>query len=117
VGYIGDVNPLPRNKPYITAQYAMAGEMLGMRLILTDSGSGAPSPPDPKFISTVRKALSRDTIYIYAGGVKNHKQAGDLIRAGAQGIHVGTAFENARKVSEKVRKFSEAMRKEGERFV
>ena len=57
VGWIGDVNPLPRKKPYITALYAMAGQMLGMRIILTDSGSGAPEPPDPAFVSHVKKFI------------------------------------------------------------
>jgi phosphoglycerol geranylgeranyltransferase len=117
VGWIGDVNPLPRSKPYIAAQYALAAEMLGMRVVLTDSGSGAPSPPDGSFISYVKKALSPETLYIYAGGVKNPDQAANIIKAGANGVHVGTAFENQRDVKDKVRKFSEAMRREGKKHL
>ena len=91
--------------------------MLGMRVVLTDSGSGAPSPPDGSFISYVKKALSPETLYIYAGGVKNPDQAANIIKAGANGVHVGTAFENQRDVKDKVRKFSEAMKREGKKLV
>lgn len=117
VGWVGDANPLPRDKPYLTAHYALAGEMLGMRVILTDSGSGAPSPPSSEFIKSVRSILNPETIYIYAGGVKNSEQAAEIIRAGAHGVHVGTVFENAANVRDKVKKFSQAMRAEGKKIV
>lgn len=113
VGWVGDVNPLPRSRPYIAAHYALAAEMLGMRVVLTDSGSGAPSPAPPEFVKYIRKVLHPDTIYVYAGGVKTAEQAADTIKAGADGIHVGTAFENKKEIRSKVGKFSKAMRAAG----
>ncbi len=117
VGYIGDANLLPRNKPYIAAQYALASEMLGMRVIITDSGSGAPSPPDPSFIAAVRKAISPETLYHYAGGVRTPEQAAGLVKAGANGVHVGTAFENLKDMKSRVKQFSDAMKSEGKKLI
>ena len=39
VGFVGDVNLVPRDKPQIAAAYAMAAELSGSRLVLTDAGS------------------------------------------------------------------------------
>jgi phosphoglycerol geranylgeranyltransferase len=38
VGWVGDVNMVPRAKPRIAAALACAGEMMGNRMILTDAG-------------------------------------------------------------------------------
>ncbi len=117
VGYIGDANLLPRNKPYIAAQYALAGEMMGMRIIVADSGSGPPTPYKPEFAAAVRKAISPDTLLHCAGGIRTPQQAAGLVKAGADGIHVGTAFENLRDMKSMVRRFSDAMKAEGKKRV
>ena len=41
VSYISNANPIPADKNEIAVCTAMAGEMLGMKLIYLDSGSGA----------------------------------------------------------------------------
>ena len=41
VSYISNTNPIPANKNDIAACTAMAGEMLGLKLIYMDAGSGA----------------------------------------------------------------------------
>jgi phosphoglycerol geranylgeranyltransferase len=117
VGYIGDANLLHRDKPYIAAQYALAGEMLGSRIILTDSGSGAPTPIDPSFAAIVRKALSPDTLYHCGGGIRTPEQAAELVKAGVNGIQVGTAFEGVTDMKTKVERFAHAMRAEGKKMV
>ncbi len=117
VGYIGDANLLPRNKPYIAAQYALAAEMMGMRIVLTDSGSGAPSPVDPAFARAVRSMISPETLYHYGGGVRTPEQAAGLVKAGANGIQIGTVFEKVSDLGTKVEKFSKAMRAEGKKLV
>lgn len=117
VGYIGDANLLPRNKPYIAAQYALAAEMMGMRIVVADSGSGPPTPYDPEFAGAIRKALSPETLLHCAGGIRTPEQAAGLVKAGANGIHVGTAFENVSDMKGKVEKFSKAMKAEGKKLI
>lgn len=110
VGWVSNANLVPRNKPELAAASALAAEYMGARIIITDSGSGPPDPAPPTLISTVRSAIT--VPYFYAGGVRQPEQAYELIKAGADGIHVGTAFE-AKKAGEKIKKMSEAIHKAG----
>ncbi len=91
VGWISNVNLIPRNRPDLAAATALAGEYMGAHFVVTDSGSGAPEPVSPEFISTVKSQLS--VPYFYGGGVRTPQQARDIIKAGADGIQIGTAFE------------------------
>jgi phosphoglycerol geranylgeranyltransferase len=111
VGWIGNANLVPRSRPDLAAATAFAGELMGARLIVTDSGSGAPSPAPTKMISAIRDLI--EVPYFYAGGVKTAEQAYEIIKAGADGIHVGTAFEIVDDVENKVKAMSEAIKKAG----
>ncbi len=113
-GWVGDANLVPRNDPEIAMACALAGEYLGAHFIITDSGSGAPTPAPPSLIKAVKSILSIP--YIYAGGVRTAEQAEQIVLAGADGIQVGTAIEHIKdldKVREKVEKMVKAMRKAG----
>jgi len=89
--YISQTFPLPYNKPEIAAATAMAGEMLGLKIIYLDGGSGAEKPVSPKMISAVRNSV--DIPIIIGGGIRNEEQAQEAYSAGADLIVVGTAFE------------------------
>ncbi len=116
VGWVGDARLLPRNKPYISAAAAMAGQFLGSRLIITDSGSGAPEPAPIEFIKAVASVCK--VPYFYAGGVRKIEQAKNVIRAGADGIQIGTAFESEKdKMRKKVEEFVKAIKEEGKRRI
>jgi phosphoglycerol geranylgeranyltransferase len=91
VGWISNANLIPRNRPDLAAATALAGEYVGARLIVTDSGSGSPLPAPLEMISAIKSQLT--VPYFYAGGCRSPKQARDIIRAGADGVQVGTAFE------------------------
>jgi phosphoglycerol geranylgeranyltransferase len=91
VGWISNANLVPRNRPDLAAATALAGEYVGARIVITDCGSGAPSPASTEMIRAVRSQI--DVPYFYAGGCKTIKQAKEIIKAGADGIHIGTAFE------------------------
>lgn len=107
VGWVGNANLVPRSRPDLAAACALAGQYMGARLIVTDSGSGAPSPAPLELISAVSKAV--DVPYFYAGGVKTAQQAGDIIKAGASGVQVGTAFEIDNNIFEKVSAMKKAV--------
>ncbi len=114
VGWLTNANLVPRSRPDLAAASALAGEYMGARLIVTDSGSGAPDPAPVQLVKAVSSVLTIP--YFYAGGVRQPEQAGDIIRAGADGIHIGTAFE-LNGDSEKIKKMVDAVKKAGKERV
>lgn len=103
VGWISNANLIPRNRPDLAAATALAGEYMGAHIVITDSGSGPPEPAPPELIFAVKSQLT--VPYIYGGGCKTAEQAKEIIKAGADGIQIGTAFEiedGYEKVREKI---------------
>jgi phosphoglycerol geranylgeranyltransferase len=93
VGYVGDVNLVPRGKPQIAAAHALACQFMGMKFVLTDSGSNpANGPIPPEFAKIVAGSIS--VPYIIGGGVRTPEQASSLVKAGADILQVGTALES-----------------------
>ena len=92
VSYISNTLPIPADKPQIAACTAMAGELLGMKLIYLDSGSGAKWPVNNRIIEAVRK--STELPIIVGGGISTPELAAEACRAGADIIVAGTAFES-----------------------
>ncbi len=92
-GYIGRARPLPLDKPEITTAYALAAEMLGMRYIYLEAGSGAPVHVPAEIIASVRKALSSSTMLIVGGGIRSPEAARRVVEAGADIVVTGTIVE------------------------
>jgi len=98
VGWVGDAKRIPRNKPKIAAAFGMAAECMGFRFFITDAGSNPESGHIPlDMVKAVRSSISIP--YIAAGGIRTPGQAKDVIKAGADIIQVGTAFEKQGSVS------------------
>ncbi|MDJ1484021.1 geranylgeranylglyceryl/heptaprenylglyceryl phosphate synthase [Cytophagaceae bacterium YF14B1] len=91
VSYISNTTPIPYDKPDVAACTAMAGEMLGMKLIYLDSGSGAQKTASPQMIATVRRSV--DVPVIVGGGITSAAQAVESLQAGADLIVVGNGIE------------------------
>lgn len=89
--YISHTLPVPHNKPEIAAATAIAGEMLGLKCVYMDGGSGADKPISEQMIAHVREAI--DLPLIIGGGIRNEEQAKAAYDAGADMIVIGTAFE------------------------
>ncbi len=89
--YISHTLPIPYNKPEIATATALAGEMLGLKCLYMDGGSGADRPISTAMIAQVREAVSLPLIV--GGGIRNEEQAKAAYAAGADLIVVGTAFE------------------------
>lgn len=90
-GWIGNARLLPRNKPKLTAAYALAAEMLGFKIIYLEAGSGSERIP-LEHIEMCSKILSIPIIV--GGGVLNKNNARGLVEAGADAIVMGTFLEN-----------------------
>jgi phosphoglycerol geranylgeranyltransferase len=91
VAYISNTTPIPEDKFSLAACTAMAGEMLGLRLIYLDAGSGAEREISQKMINTVRKSVG--VPLIVGGGINNSQKAMAAFEAGADLIVVGNALE------------------------
>lgn len=91
VSYISNTTPLPYDKPGVAACTAMAGEMLGLKLIYMDAGSGARRPVSPEMIAAVRACV--DTPIVVGGGINSVERAQAALQAGADVIVVGNGIE------------------------
>jgi putative glycerol-1-phosphate prenyltransferase len=91
VSYISNASPIPADKADIALCTAMAGEMLGMKTIYMDSGSGAKKAISEEMISAV--AASIDIPLIVGGGIRDAEKAYLNCKAGADVIVIGNAIE------------------------
>ncbi|SFC55059.1 putative glycerol-1-phosphate prenyltransferase [Flexibacter flexilis DSM 6793] len=91
VSYISNTTPIPYDKNSVAACTAMAGEMLGLKLMYLDAGSGAQKPVSARMIAAVTKAT--DTPLIVGGGITNAQAARSALEAGADVIVVGNGIE------------------------
>jgi putative glycerol-1-phosphate prenyltransferase len=91
VSYISNATPIPADKADIAFCTAMAGEMLGSKLIYMDAGSGARVPITESMISAVSKNI--DIPLIVGGGIRDAEKAYRNCKAGADLIVIGNAIE------------------------
>jgi len=89
--YMSNSLPLPRSKPGIAAATAMAAEMMGMKILYTDGGSGAELPVPLEIISSITESV--DIPLIVGGGLTSPSLVDAACNAGAKYIVVGTAIE------------------------
>jgi phosphoglycerol geranylgeranyltransferase len=93
VAYISNTTPIPEDKYSLAACTAMAGEMLGLKLIYLDAGSGAEREVNKKMISAVRKSVA--VPLIVGGGINTPEKAIQSLEAGADLIVIGNALEKS----------------------
>jgi putative glycerol-1-phosphate prenyltransferase len=91
VSYISNAAPVPADKNEIAMCTAMAGEMLGMKLIYMDAGSGAKKAITESMIQAVAKSI--EVPLIIGGGITEPEKAYLNCKAGADVIVVGNAIE------------------------
>jgi len=99
VSYMSNTTPIPHDKEQVAKCTALAGEMLGLKMIFMDGGSGALNPISTKMIRSVSKTI--DVPLIIGGGINSGKKAIENCKAGADIIVVGNAIEkNERLINE-----------------
>ncbi len=91
VSYISNAAPIPSDKTDIAFCTAIAGELLGMKLIYMDAGSGAKKPITEEMIAAVAQNISIPLIV--GGGIRDAEKAYLNCKAGADVIVVGNALE------------------------
>ncbi len=91
VEYMSNTSPIPGDKTDIAVATAMAGEMLGLKALYLEAGSGASHSVEPGMIEAIRKNISLPLIV--GGGIRSELRALELFHAGADMIVVGNAVE------------------------
>ena len=92
VEYMSNTRPIPAKKPEIAVATAMAGEMLGMKAIYLEAGSGAARTVGLDMIRAIRRKISLPMIV--GGGITSAESAREVYDAGADMIVVGTVLEH-----------------------
>ncbi len=83
--------PLSRANVQYIVDTAKAAELLGMKLIYLEGGSGARIPISEEIVSKVKNELNIPIIV--GGGIKNMQHLDNAYKWGADIVVVGTAFE------------------------
>jgi phosphoglycerol geranylgeranyltransferase len=91
VSYISNASPIPADKNEIAMCTAMAGEMLGMKVIYMDAGSGAKRAISESMIEKVAQSI--EVPLIVGGGIQSPEKAYLNCKAGADLIVIGNAIE------------------------
>ncbi|HHL57601.1 MAG TPA: geranylgeranylglyceryl/heptaprenylglyceryl phosphate synthase, partial [Bacteroidetes bacterium] len=81
VTYMSNSFPIPNDKKDIAACTAMAGEMLGLRIIYMDAGSGADKSVPEEMIRFVKDSVAIPLMI--GGGIKTPEQLHEKYTAGA----------------------------------
>lgn len=89
--YMSNTSPIPYEKDEIAMCTAMAGEMLGLKLMYLDAGSGAKNPVSTSMIQSVSRAVQAPLIV--GGGIRTPEKALANVEAGADVVVVGNAIE------------------------
>ena len=106
-GEVGDADLISRKIPTVAVQYALAAQMLGMKLVYLEAGSGAPEPVPAKVIRAVREAI--DIPVVVGGGIRTPEAAKAVAAAGADVVVTGTIVEVARE-GDALRRIIEAVK-------
>jgi len=91
VEYMSNTKAIPHAKIDIATATAIAGEMLGNKLIYLEAGSGAAKPVSLEMIAEVKRNIS--VPLIVGGGIKTIQQINNTFDAGADIVVIGTILE------------------------
>ncbi|PTM11663.1 MAG: geranylgeranylglyceryl/heptaprenylglyceryl phosphate synthase [Bacteroidetes bacterium] len=91
VQLVSKTQPLPKDNVQHIVDTSKAGELLGMKLIYLEAGSGALNPINAEIISMVKDDINIPLIV--GGGIRNKRQLVQAYKAGADMVVIGNAFE------------------------
>jgi len=106
VEFMSRTRPIPRAKPEIAVAHALAGQLLGLKMLFLEAGSGALKPVPDAMIAAVKRHV--DVPLVVGGGIREPEVAAQKVAAGADLIVVGGALEG-RGSKELMQEFAEAV--------
>jgi phosphoglycerol geranylgeranyltransferase len=102
VQYMSNTTPIPASKTDIVVATCVAGEMLGLKALYLEAGSGAINPVPTRIIEAVRH--NTNIPIIVGGGIRTHEQVNAAKQAGASMVVVGNVIEADRSLLEQLAK-------------
>lgn len=96
VQFISSTLPIPRDKLDIAIVHAIAAEMLGMKFVYLECGSGSLLSVPDDMISAVKANINIPLIV--GGGITQPKDAAAKVRAGADFIVTGNVLEKTNNI-------------------
>lgn len=91
VTYISQTTPIPKDQLQIARQTAIAGEMLGLKSIFLDAGSGAKNAVPAEMIETVKSSINCPLIV--GGGIRSIAEIDQAFESGADLVVIGNQVE------------------------
>ena len=91
VEYISQTQPIPAQKTDIALATALAGQMLGLKLIYMDAGSGALKPIPKAMIQRIKEEISIPLMI--GGGIDTPEKLKNAFQSGADIVVVGNVLE------------------------
>jgi putative glycerol-1-phosphate prenyltransferase len=104
--FMSNTKPIPRDKPDIALAHALAAELIGMKLLYLDAGSGARESVSDEMLRTIAQRCSLPMIV--GGGIRTPEDARKKVEAGASFVVTGTITE-LNNHSSFIREFAEAV--------
>jgi len=104
--FMSNTKPIPAHKPDIAVAHALAAEIIGMKCLYLDAGSGADAPVPEAMI---RAIAGRCGLPLFVGGgIRTPEDAAARVRAGASFVVTGTVLEE-RGEPRTIRAFAQAI--------
>lgn len=92
VEYMSNTRPIPAEKTDIAVATAIAGEMLGLKSIYLEAGSGALQHVPSEMILAIKQNTSIPLIV--GGGIRSREHLNAIFNAGADLAVIGNSLEN-----------------------
>jgi phosphoglycerol geranylgeranyltransferase len=89
--FMSNTKPIPRDKPDIALAHALAAEVIGMKLLYLDAGSGARDSVSEDMLRIIAQHCSLPMIV--GGGIRTPDEARKKVEAGASFVVTGTVTE------------------------
>lgn len=89
--FMSNTKPIPRDKADIALAHALAAEIIGMKMLYLDAGSGAQVSVPEEMIKAIAVRCSLPAIV--GGGIRTPEEARRKVEAGASFIVTGTVTE------------------------